>query len=128
MPKHLRVSLRLVLMLMVASVFVVALPAVASPTHERIYSYYGYDYGSGNDDHCTCRVGPCFPSLIGQKTLYCNGGSYSWGVTTGTCFDHIDLEEVPCGTGGTAAATDAPVSEPAGERSEVFKDCLPPFD
>lgn len=100
----------------------VGLPAFASPTHERTYSYYGYNYGPTNDDHCTCRVGPCFPELLGQKTYSCNGAVYSWGITTGTCFDRVELETVPCGS-GAASAVSTSASEPADSHAEVTNAC-----
>lgn len=88
-----------ILALLALTLIVTAAPVVvALPTHETTYSYYGFDYGQTDGNYCICKIGPCPHGgfLMGQKTYACDGGVYTWGVTSGNCFVQVEEETSSC--------------------------------
>jgi hypothetical protein len=71
-------------------IMLILAPATFGLVREKTTSYYGYVYGS-NGVYCACKIGPCgYDDLLGEKTVYCDGSSSSWGITEG-CFTRTEI-------------------------------------
>jgi len=78
-----------------AAVLPIAPLAQATPgATEVTYRYYAMAYEEFTEPTpCYCVVGPCAPeNLVGEKTVYCDGTSESFGYTdrNAYCFTRVE--------------------------------------